>query len=44
MNIDLLLFNSLSASLKEPETTGAAPAGAPPKGPIDRAIDRFKAL
>ena len=28
---------------KEPETTGAAPAGTPPKGPIDRAIDQFKA-
>jgi hypothetical protein len=28
---------------KEPETTGAAPAGTPPKGPIDRAIDKFKA-
>lgn len=33
-----------AASNKEPETTGAAPAGTPPKGPIDRAIDQFKAL
>lgn len=29
---------------REPETTGAAPAGTPPKGPIDRVIDKFKAL
>ena len=28
---------------KEPETTGAAPAGTPPRGPIERAIDKFKA-
>ena len=27
---------------KEPETTGAAPAGTPPKGPIERSIDKFK--
>ena len=33
-----------SAALnKEPETP-APPAGTPPKGPIDRAIDKFKAL
>jgi hypothetical protein len=28
---------------KEPETTGAAPVGTPPRGPIERAIDKFKA-
>ena len=29
---------------REPETTGAPAPGTPPKGPIDRVIDKFKAL
>jgi hypothetical protein len=33
-----------AAQNREPETTGAPAAGTPPKGPIDRAIDQFKAL